>query len=605
MGSMQTALERALPIVAAAYGEQFGVNVILSGDDARTDGKTILLPMLPNMAEMSEVLFGYLAHEAAHVRDSNFAVIDLCTSEVEKAVLNIIEDVRIELLMQELFPGTVDTLNSMWQYIVDNGMSPAAKADDNEATQLTMYVLHRVRYQFAMRESFKALFEASESVAVETFPEGFFTRLDVLLNTQIPKLKTSNDCLALARRILQSLKEAEEEEQEKQKQKAQQQSSQGKYGNADGSSDSTGNSDTDGNDGAALSDQQDGNDANDGNGSGDTDGKADSSGQPGGDAGTDSQNTESQSNQDSDGSPDDSDSTDSGDGNGSGASSHAKVIQETEIPADATDALKADMQTQARKANQDSGPFKLNTASVGSTVANKGNTDSLQAGILTSSRIRARLVGLLQAQSREDDYWHHRGSRISGRRLTKAMTGDTRIYNKREELRRPDTAVHVLLDASSSMSKIQSIANQAAVSLALAVSSIPQCDIAMSVFPGVGAAVSPMIDRGQPVRANLGRCAIRSSGGTPLGEAMLFAARELATAHKERKVLIVVTDGEPNEPGSVLYMTKLLEPYVDIYAIGINSTAVRDYFKKHAVINSVEELQAALFSIAGRFLDLH
>ncbi|EIF42776.1 von Willebrand factor, type A [gamma proteobacterium BDW918] len=598
MGSMQTALERALPIVAAAYGEQFGVNVILSGNDARTDGKTIVLPMLANMAEMSEVLFGYLAHEAAHVRDSNFAVISLCTSEVEKVVLNIIEDVRIELLMQEVFPGTVDTLNSMWQYIVDNDMSPAAKVDDNEATQLVMYVLHRVRYEYAKRESFRALFEASEAIAKETFPEGFFVRLDVLLNKHMPKLKTSQDCLTLARRILQSLKEAEEEEREKEKAQ-QQQSNQGPDSDDDGSTDSSDDA------GCNSDDNADNNSDDDGQGSGGADDSADTSGQPGDQSGSDSQSPQSQSSQDADGSPDDSDSTDSDDGAGSGASSHARIVQETDLPADATEALKADMQEQARETNQDTGPFSLDTDSVGPTVANTGDTNSLQAGILTSSRIRARLVGLLQAQSRQDDYWHHRGSRISGRRLTKAMTGDTRIYNKREETRRPDTAVHVLLDASGSMSKIQNIANQAAVSLALAVSSVPQCDIAMSVFPGVGAAVSPMIDRGQPLRPNLGRCAIRSSGGTPLGEAMLYAARELATAHKEKRVLIVVTDGEPNDPGSVRYMTKLLEPFVDIYAIGINSTSVRSLFKKSAVINSVEELQAALFSIAGRFLDLH
>ena len=65
MNRLQKALERALPIVAAAYGEQFGVNVVLSGTEARTDGKTIVLPMLNAMSELREVLFGYLAHEAA------------------------------------------------------------------------------------------------------------------------------------------------------------------------------------------------------------------------------------------------------------------------------------------------------------------------------------------------------------------------------------------------------------------------------------------------------------------------------------------------------------------------------------------------------------
>jgi hypothetical protein len=48
MNQRQSALERALPIVAAAYGEQFGVRVVLSGSDAMTDGKTIVLPYILN-----------------------------------------------------------------------------------------------------------------------------------------------------------------------------------------------------------------------------------------------------------------------------------------------------------------------------------------------------------------------------------------------------------------------------------------------------------------------------------------------------------------------------------------------------------------------------
>ena len=106
MNKLQTALERALPIVAAAYGEQFGVNVVLSGTDAYTDGETIYLPLLNAMSELREVLFGYLAHEAAHVRSSDFNTLKKCKSPMEKSCTNLIEDIRIERLIQEVFPGT-------------------------------------------------------------------------------------------------------------------------------------------------------------------------------------------------------------------------------------------------------------------------------------------------------------------------------------------------------------------------------------------------------------------------------------------------------------------------------------------------------------------
>ncbi|POP51503.1 cobaltochelatase CobT-related protein [Zhongshania marina] len=607
MSSMQSALERALPIVAAAYGQQFGVKVILSGTDACTNGESIVLPMLSDMRGMSDVLFGYLAHESAHIRDSNFAVIGLCTSEIEKSFLNIIEDIRIERMMQELFPGTVETLSAMQTYIVDSGMSPPACAEDSEATQLHQYLLHRLYYESLNREVEKDLFEASDLVVRETFPEGFFVRLDVLLKQNMPKLKDSRDCLILARRILDALKDAEEEERQKQNSaeadNPRQSDSNGDDSSADPSGtqgDSDSGDDGDSGDSGQGDQTADGGDGktSDGDSGADKTDDGNTPGQPGSDP---QSSSDSSSSQDSSGSPGDSDSTQAG----NGASAHSRMIQETDLPEDIVSQLRADLSEKAVEDNGRSSSFTLDTDSVGDTVGNTGNVDSLHAGILSSSMIRARLAGLLQAQSRQKEFLHHRGRRVDGKRLTRMVSGDTRVFKKREETKRPDTAVHVLLDASGSMGNIQDIANQAAVSLALAVSSIPKCDIAVSMFPGKGGAVSPMINRGQPVRVNLGRCAVRSSGGTPLAEAMLYAGRELAVSRSERKVLIVITDGAPNDGNSVQYMTKLIEPFVDVYAIGINSTAVRNYFKKNAVINSVEELQSALFSIAGRFLDLH
>jgi cobalamin biosynthesis protein CobT len=215
------------------------------------------------------------------------------------------------------------------------------------------------------------------------------------------------------------------------------------------------------------------------------------------------------------------------------------------------------------------------------------------------------LLGLLAAKSRQQDRLHTRGKRVDGKRLTRIANGDTRVFIKRDEKQQVETSVHLLLDCSGSMHSIQHIANQATTSLALAVSSIPKCDIAVSMFPGIGGDVSPMIRRGQPVRAVLNRLDVSSTGGTPLAQAMLYAARDLASSKRPRKVLIVVTDGEPQNPGAVHYMNQLLEGYVDTYAIGIDSTAVSSFFKNWSVISDVKELQNALFTIAGKFLDLN
>ena len=588
MSRLKSALERALPIVAAAYGDQFGVNITLSGNDAHTDGENIVLPLLDNMSELKDVLFGYLAHEAAHVRDTDFSVFGQCRNKCEHSFLNIIEDIRIEKLIQETFPGTQFTLCDMWNHIVGKDMSPPAKPEDNEATQLHQYLLHRLRSEVLKREVSIPLFKASELVVEKTFPLGFFIRLDGLIAKYIPALTNTSDGLVLTRAILKALDEAEKEEKQ----------------NQPSSDESPGTSSQD----DQSCDQLGGNAPNSNAGSDDASQGADSANQDeNSPASTDNGNPsdsntsdDSQPSQDSTGNPADQGNTQSG----NGASMHERVLNESQLPEDAINALRGSLLSHA-KDDSHGNPVKIDTSSVGSDSGANGDSSNLSAGVLASSAIRSRLLGLLAAKSRQQQRLHTRGKRIDGKRLTRIANGDTRVFIQRDEKQQVETSVHVLLDCSSSMFKIQQIANQATVSLALAISSIPKCDIAVSMFPGIGGDVSPMICRGQPVRAVLNRFDVSSHGGTPLAQAMLYAARDLALSNRPRKVLIIITDGDPANPNAVHYMNNILEGHVDTYAIGIGSTAAKHFFKNWSVINDIKELQHALFTIAGKFLDLN
>lgn len=598
MNKLQTALERALPIVAAAYGEQFGVNVVLSGSDAYTDGKTIVLPLLKAISDLRDVLFGYLAHEAAHVRFSDFDTLKKCRTPIEKSFTNIVEDIRIELLIQEVFPGTRFTLDTSWKYIVEQGMSPPANPEDNEATQLCQYLLHRLMTEVLHRDASIPLAESSQSVVEQTFPVGFFVRLDGLLGKHLNNLTCSDDSLKLARAILKALQDAEEEErQQQQSQDQAQQSSDSPQGDQRQEANGSGGHE----EGASQpqSGQSDSSNDDDANqGEGDSQQSITDS--------DDNQTRDTESGNQSSSAPDKSDSFDDQGQppSDNGSSLHDRLINETDLPEDAVGQLREQLADQAREDN-DGEHLAINTSSVGSDARNAGDTGSLKSGILASSTIRSRLLGILQAQSRQKQWLHTKGKRVDGKRLARLPTGDSRVFIQREETQRPDTAVHVLLDCSGSMSRIQDVANQATVSLALAVSTIPKCDIAASMFPGINGEVSPILHRGQPVRAGLGRFAVCSSGGTPLAEAMLYAARELVASRRQRKVLIIITDGGPNNAGAVRYMNSLMAGHVDTYAIGIGSSAVSQFFEKWSVINDVKELQHALFTIAGQFLDLN
>ncbi|UZE97265.1 VWA domain-containing protein [Alkalimarinus alittae] len=608
MSNIQTALERALPIVAAAYGEQFGVKVVLSGSDAYTDGETIVLPMLKSMSELKDVLFGYLAHEASHVKNSCFDTIKKCKSPLEKSFLNIIEDIRIEQLIQEEFPGTQFTLNAVATYVVEQGMSLPATPEDNEASQLHQYLLHRLRAEILDQDSSKPLAKSSLQVVEQTFPLGFFIRLDGLLAKHMNNLSCSDDCLLLARAIMKALEEAEEEQRQQelndqnqqQDDNAQSQDEQSQNGDGTGQ-DAKGSSQSQTDQAGSSNDEQ----VNQGQeGSSSSRDAGDDSNQvssQGGSPADDSRSTDQQSSTND--SQTGSQGSDAGLGD-KGASLHEKVSNETNLPEDAISNLKGELSQQAIEDNNGQ-RFDINTSSVGDLMGSNGDTSSLATGILASSALRSRLLGLLQAQSRQKEWLHTRGNRVSGKRLSRLATGDSRVFIKREELKKPETAVHVLLDTSGSMDATQDIANHATVSLALAISSIPKCDIAVSMFPGVNGAVSPMVHRGQPVRANLGRFAVTSHGGTPLAEAMLYAARELSASPRQRKVLIIITDGAPNNAQGVHYLNSLIDGHIDTYAIGIATTAVSRFFENWSTIQNISELQSALFKIAGNFLELN
>lgn len=84
-------LNQAFPIVAAALGDKLGVKVRVGGQDAHTDGNIIQVPAYDgDDPGYREVAWGYLAHEAAHVRYTQFEYFrQAAATPIRKAILNI------------------------------------------------------------------------------------------------------------------------------------------------------------------------------------------------------------------------------------------------------------------------------------------------------------------------------------------------------------------------------------------------------------------------------------------------------------------------------------------------------------------------------------
>ena len=99
----------ALRKTAAILSQNFGVEVVFRGDQAYTDGKTIVVPAMPDNApeELIEAVIGFVDHEVGHVRHTDMSEERPFTDPDKrvKILCNGIEDIRQEKLMVADYRG--------------------------------------------------------------------------------------------------------------------------------------------------------------------------------------------------------------------------------------------------------------------------------------------------------------------------------------------------------------------------------------------------------------------------------------------------------------------------------------------------------------------
>src|SRR5450631_4529599 len=155
-------LHNAFPIVAAAIGNRFGIKVSVGGDKAYTDGKTIQLPAYDgNDPDYQNVAWGLLAHEAAHIRYSDFTLA-FGGPVLRRRLSGAIEDVRIEHELAKDFPGTRLTLRTVIENMIAKGGFSASSVEDHPANILYGYVLKSLRARVLGQMALQPLVEQTE-----------------------------------------------------------------------------------------------------------------------------------------------------------------------------------------------------------------------------------------------------------------------------------------------------------------------------------------------------------------------------------------------------------------------------------------------------------
>ena len=557
-------LMQALPIVAAAYGRKFGVKVQVGGAKASTDGRTIVIPAIRDEPVAKTLAWGYLTHEAAHVRFTDMGVYRRTAMKgpLVNAVLNILEDVRIENAILGPYPGSVKTLDETLGWLVREGATRAAKEADSPPMVLTCFLLTMLRYRVRRQAVLKDLAEDSERVLRVTFPASFVHRLLGLL-AEVPGLDSTASTAGLADRIV-ALVEQEAQEPPP----------------AAESDDAAGDQEPGEDD--AAGDPEPGDD----------------------DAAGDQEPDEEEAAGDQESGDDEvAGGQELGDDDAAGRDALRAILSagEDELPEDLFEAVAEALNAQTAGTDTPLLPSLEDYqgyAAIGNTrlAAVKGE----------SAKLAARLQGLVQAHDMAKTRTARRGRALSTRHLHRAAVGDDRIFQRTDQRMAPNTAVHVLIDLSGSMNGgADRIALDAAMSLALALEPIRGVSCAVTAFPsldGEAEMVTRITSHGDRVAARAGAFVQNARGGTPMTGALWYAAADLLARQEERRVILTLTDGGPNDWDSANAMVmRAGTAGIEMIGVGI-ATSVDHLFPVAVQIASVADLKGELFRIAERLL---
>ena len=185
------------------------------------------------------------------------------------------------------------------------------------------------------------------------------------------------------------------------------------------------------------------------------------------------------------------------------------------------------------------------------------------------------------------------GTRLNRSKLAQLSCGiNVPPFYSRAPRKEPDTYVHVLVDASYSMEGEQMhTANLVMNGLLEALSGIPGIEIEASAFSGSWD--STFVIPFDPKNKNMG---FQVYDSTPLGSALLWPFNKASLATQRRKVVFVITDGEPDSREEVREVARLYKSK-GIQLVGILINMQTQLFDTQVHIQTAEQLPDAIRSI--------
>jgi len=595
MNPFSSQLER----LARTLTDQFGVTVFCKGDLAYTDGRRIVLPSLPEPMDpqLERMIIGYLDHEMSHVAFTDFNEVRRFATKHPgfKDMLNAVEDALIERRAMARWPGVRANLDALFHQVRPRVLKSVAAAPPFHRFAIAVYL---------------RLCHHQDLLGLESELAGFEDLLD-----EFPAVRTTRDAARLSRKLLKRWLKRMTSQQSQ----------------------------------SPASPPQTG-----------TETPTESNGQDNGesDYGSPSASDESKGVAPDDGSPGSTEQADPDHGDEDGAN----YDEESGTSADATAAANsaalgsnggtsligevvAAAINEAMNALDGHDHYRVFTRQYDRIEvvpdADEAAVRALQfTGTDTVRRLRRGLANALR--SAEKCWW--RDEQASGQLsprtlhrlcLDRASLG---VFRTRSVVQGKSTAISIALDASGSMSSVKmDVARDALRALLAALhdlkipteaftfttgdafdadraaseTGISSTDIRLR-FTRLGNLEIGLIKRFEDTL----KVAVRrlpnivGTGLTPIGEALEIGARRLLPRPENRKILLILTDGQPccESSGSAAFShaihvaRRISNTGIELVGVGILDTTLRSIVDNTIVVNQIGGLPAQLCKLLGRTL---
>lgn len=616
---------KVLEKVAKALSRNYGITVRFKGTKAHTDYKSITLPMLPeDLDENDEAkVRGYCDHEIGHLLETDPEVTKLAYTAGSKVkrMRGLLEDFRIERGIAGRYIGTKVNMERTAQLLVKEN-------DHNDMkhimTKLWIEGRRKVNgYEFKGVPSF-------EQDVKNAFGDDIFERMVAMGSGKANAM----DALNLARQMVKDFEDKKEQQQQEQPEDADDDDKQ--QGNQGGQDDTgTDERDESESDGGAGSDSEadddtdgdldDGDDSTGGAGAGDNE-SADTDGDAGGDAGNDQGVI-------------DGDDGDPADG---GKLTIDDINSDIGGWDDAMNNLQRDVENLSTEAleNGEFMPYtkdydQIETISDAATIGDY-NLLKDQLGKLNSTKGKIARLFLTRQISR----WHFdkEEGQINTRKLAGVKAGNRTIFKEKHVAHDMDTAISILCDCSGSMGSHGVRNVMCAVTLMLETLKATKIQTEILGFTTTGRAVPGAPNDGtlsaeqwtriegivtyiikefaEPFSAKVKRRIAAAPDVTRRNnnadaDSLLVAAERILRTNKKRKIIFVLSDGNPNCYGSNKKKNAQLKKVVkDLERIGVevvgigmgHSVKTERFYPKHIKVDDTDKIVETMYRELKRLL---